>query len=164
MKRPLFLHERVWETATTQPWEVAVDLVIPGIPKPQPRARFRVFKTRDGNDVVSTYHPKTINDWKAMAQAHVQANYGGPPLDCPLLVIFDFRFPKTQVESKVKSRRMFEVLHHVKPDLDNLLKSIKDALKGFLWRDDALISMCIARKVTIPVTETPCIRLQVVKL
>lgn len=43
--------------------------------------------------------------------------------------------------------------HTVKPDLDKLLRSLKDALTKILWRDDAqVVSVCIT-KAYAPVTE-----------
>lgn len=163
-QKVLHLIEVIWDTATTQPWEVSIDIELPGILMAQPRARFRVFQTKQGNQCVGTYHPKSINDWKAMAQAHVRAQYTEAPLDQPLLVCIDFRFPKTLSESRIKSRMNMLMPHHVKPDIDNIWKAIQDALTGVLWRDDACIAMSFARKVCIPVTERPCIRLQVIKL
>lgn len=32
-----------------------------------------------------------------------------------------------------------QMVKDTKPDLDNLLKSLQDALTGVLWKDDALI-------------------------
>ena len=43
--------------------------------------------------------------------------------------------------------------HTVKPDLDKLLRSLKDALTKILWRDDAqVVSVCMA-KAYAPATE-----------
>jgi Holliday junction resolvase RusA-like endonuclease len=43
--------------------------------------------------------------------------------------------------------------HTVKPDLDKLLRSLKDALTRILWRDDAqVVSVCIS-KAYAPATD-----------
>lgn len=36
--------------------------------------------------------------------------------------------------------------HRTKPDLDNLVKFINDALNGVLWEDDAQISITVSHK------------------
>lgn len=57
---------------------------------------------------------------------------GKKPLECPCgaVIRLDFVRPKS-----AKKRT-----HHcVKPDLDNLIKMIMDAMNGFLWVDDAQV-------------------------
>jgi Holliday junction resolvase RusA-like endonuclease len=38
------------------------------------------------------------------------------------------------------------VWHEKKPDLDNLLKALKDALTGLAWRDDSQVCQCYCEK------------------
>ena len=42
-----------------------------------------------------------------------------------------------------KKRRAY---HTVKPDLDKLVRAVKDALKHVLWKDDAQVIELVARK------------------
>lgn len=54
-------------------------------------------------------------------------------------------------------RKKAEALHGpkvTKPDLDNLLKQIKDALKEVVWRDDAQVARLMAAKSYGAVAQT----------
>jgi len=46
----------------------------------------------------------------------------------------------------VLKRRFANVAHTSKPDLDNMVKLVKDALTGVFWRDDSQIDALDARK------------------
>jgi Holliday junction resolvase RusA-like endonuclease len=61
------------------------------------------------------------------------------PFDAPVEVAVAFGFlpPK---------RPKFAPQHAVRPDLDNLLKAVLDALNGLVWTDDALIWKVMAIK------------------
>ena len=45
-----------------------------------------------------------------------------------------------------KKRDMPRVRHTKKPDADNLIKGVWDALDGIVWRDDTQICVVIAEK------------------
>jgi Holliday junction resolvase RusA-like endonuclease len=56
------------------------------------------------------------------------------PLEGPLSLGFEAFFPHPL---KTKPLRLYK---DSKPDLDNLIKNVKDALKGIAWRDDAQVA------------------------
>ena len=82
-------------------------------------------------------------DWKvraaawalqAMQEAHLQ------PLDGPLVLEATWYRPKPQ------SWRKADNLPHKKPDLDNYVKLLNDALNGIVFVDDARIVTALLRK------------------
>lgn len=63
------------------------------------------------------------------------------PLDCPLMASMVISLPVPKSESKKRRALMLEgkILPTKKPDIDNVMKSILDALNGIAYRDDSLI-------------------------
>jgi len=79
-----------------------------------------------------------VNVFKAAVQLCFHRAYAGPPLTGPLRLECVFIFPRPK--SKVwKTKPMPRVPHTGKPDRDNLLKSLQDALNGLAYRDDSQI-------------------------
>jgi Holliday junction resolvase RusA-like endonuclease len=79
------------------------------------------------------------------------------PLEGPLELSVTFYFKRPQ--SWLKARRDAvddgETPWYMgKPDLDNLVKLVKDAGNGILWRDDAQVVRLDADKVYGPENET----------
>jgi len=124
-----------------------ITLRVVTIPVAQPRARSGA-RLVDGKAVSSTYSPRTIGEgdnkrphpillFKAAIQ-QAAARYAGKPLEGPLVLSLRFCLPRPG--NKVwKTRPMPREPHIVKPDLDNLIKAVKDALKGLTWRDDCQV-------------------------
>jgi Holliday junction resolvase RusA-like endonuclease len=116
-----------------------IKLVVLGDPVAQGRPR---FSTRGG--YVRAYDPKKSADFKDYIRlsAAEQMN-GNPPLDGPLsLSVRVYRpLPSAIANSKKKSALAESgiILPTTKPDLDNYVKGIKDALKSICWRDDSQI-------------------------
>jgi Holliday junction resolvase RusA-like endonuclease len=114
---------------------------IPGEPFAQPRARAAVIA---GRAVI--YDPKKARNWKATAQAHMAAAWGGlaPLLDQPLAgpvairVLAVFTCPKSDHRKRDPLARRW---HTKRPDADNVLKAVKDAAKGVLWLDDCQVCL-----------------------
>jgi Holliday junction resolvase RusA-like endonuclease len=110
------------------------ELTIYAEPVAQGRPRFaRVGK------FVKAYDPKESVNWKAMVNAEAQrqvreSGFEMFPIGAALVASFMFVFPRPASVS-VKKRPN----HTVKPDLDNLIKGVKDALRGVVYHDDAQI-------------------------
>ncbi|MBE3586550.1 MAG: RusA family crossover junction endodeoxyribonuclease [Thermoanaerobacter sp.] len=109
---------------------------------PVPKARARVVRTKNGKTV--SYTPGRTADWensiRAQALACRQEKLLNGPLDGPLVVAMTFYLLRP------KSRPKREKWPDRRPDLDNLVKSVKDALNGIIWTDDARIVDMRARK------------------
>jgi Holliday junction resolvase RusA-like endonuclease len=107
-------------------------LFVQGRPAAQPRAR----KGKHGN----IYNPDTADAWKEAVQANVLAAGRKAAILGPvsLTVVFFFYAPE-------KRRR--EPPHAAKPDIDNLVKPVMDALKGAgVYKDDCQVCAVYARK------------------
>lgn len=98
-----------------------------GNPVAQGRPRF----SKIGN-FVRTYDPEKSRSWKN--DVRMQAILQKPILLEGALILkasFYLLRPKTLPK---------KILHHTKkPDLDNLIKGVKDALKGICYRDDSQV-------------------------
>ena len=72
------------------------------------------------------------------------------PLDGPLelLVGFSFRYPRSWPKAQRQAvEDGCEPWYTGKPDLDNLVKLVKDAGNGILWHDDAQVVSLDAHKI-----------------
>lgn len=103
-------------------------------PKGQARPRF----ARNGNIVV-TYDPKESKDYKAdikyqILQQNPQKMNGGIAMS----VEFTLQRPKSHYTSKNVLKGTAPVWCTSKPDLDNLVKAVMDAITslGKIWQDD----------------------------
>jgi len=132
-----------------------IDIVIPGDPVAQPRAKTQVLTRRDGGVVRSsngrvathTYTPgKKIGPWKQILTLHMRQHAPATPWDGPVELDVTFYFDRTQ-ELKRPKHGSGEILHAVKPDLDNLVKAIKDVMTEVgIWTDDGRVCDCVTRK------------------
>src|SRR3972149_3053602 len=105
-------------------------ITVYGSPVAQGRPRF----FRRGN-FVGTYDPGKSRDWKRTVAAQVLTALGGQSAihEGPLALELYFYLPRPKSLSK-------KVRHHVKkPDIDNLAKGAKDAMKGILYRDNSQV-------------------------
>ncbi len=109
-------------------------------PVPKGRPKFSRF---------GTYTPaKTLNAEKFIKKTIAQT-FTGPLKDCPIILIVDFIFAPNKSDSK-KIRQLKEsgsMYHIKKPDLDNLVKLVKDALNESVIVDDAQIVAIYSQKL-----------------
>jgi Holliday junction resolvase RusA-like endonuclease len=113
------------------------------IPIAQPRARAVAFQGRARMHDAPKSH--AIHDYKASVRMAV-AEQIPAPLKGPLALSIVFIMPRPQ--SHFRSGAMSDRLkdsaprwHTSKPDLDNLIKGAKDALKGVAWDDDSQVAV-----------------------
>lgn len=118
-----------------------LEFSVRGSAVPQPRQRHRWTGA-----FVQNYTPATapITGWKALiGQAARAALEGSPAIDVPVVLSVLFLMPRPG-RLVWKKRPMPRQFASARPDLDNLVKAVKDALspkKGGAgaWRDDALV-------------------------
>jgi len=96
------------------------------VPKLRPRVTNR-----------GTYTPSKTRDWefkvRLLAMKRVKEINFGNPWEGPVYMSVSFYFKKPgYLPKRIKA-------HTKKPDLDNLLKSIKDALNGVVYKDDSQV-------------------------
>lgn len=108
---------------------------VPGLPIAQPRAR---ATTQAGRILV--YGAKSghaIHDWKAAIRLAADRAMGHELAlaDAPIRLEVWFLFPRTKaMMKKGVTDSMF--WHINKPDTDNLVKGLKDAITSVVWADD----------------------------
>lgn len=106
---------------------------VEGNPVPQGRPRF----FRRGNHV-GAYDPAKSRVWKKLV-ADTASAHGCKPLDGPLYLSAHFRIQRPKTMTVIEP-------HYKRPDIDNLIKALKDALTGICWHDDAQVCFLITSK------------------
>lgn len=122
-----------------------VDFFVAGIPKAQPRVKAFV---RGGH--AGVYTPDSAETWKQAVRRETIANAPESVVAHPVRVSMDFFLPRPKAHHKkdgsVKSNS--PVWHCKKPDLDNLIKAVVDAITDTqrVWLDDSQICQISATK------------------
>ena len=114
-------------------------IIIPGIPIAKGRPRVGKF---------GTYIPtKTVN-YENLVQLCYMDQGEGKKLEGALQMVIDlfFPIPKSYSKKRVEAIKEMEEMHTKKPDIDNCIKSITDALNRFAYDDDSQIVGLTARK------------------
>ena len=138
-----------------------IALRIATLPIAQPRQRTTIHTTRDGKIFTGNYTPANhpVRQFKADVRAAVSRVLSAP-LEGPvaLRVVFVLPRPKRLIW---KRREMPRVPHTSRPDLDNLVKSTKDALNGLAWRDDSQVVELSAGKCYASGNELPGVEIAI---
>jgi len=104
-------------------------------PLPAPRPRFTRFR--------ATYNPQKYTDYKEQIAFLAKEKVKTPFVnEVALHLDFFFKYPKCWGAKKKQSISW----HTTKPDLDNLIKSILDALNKVAFLDDKQVVSIQARK------------------
>ena len=114
------------------------------IPLPKGRPRF----ARRGK-FVSTYTDKTTLQYEDfIADKAKRAMGSSEPLEVALEAFFYFSIPVPKSYSKKRREACLSGLERpMKKDLDNLIKSVSDAMNKIVYKDDAQIVVLHATKV-----------------
>ena len=128
-----------------------IEFCIYGNPVAQARGRAKPFKKADGQLGAIVYDPQNAKEWKQLvrAQAVLHRRTAVGLIQGPIFLTLNFYLlrPKS-LPKKVK--------HHIKrPDLDNLVKAVKDGLKGIIYREDSQVWSELAAKHYCNGTEPP---------
>ena len=122
------------------------EFVIAG--KPEGKGRPRI--TTRGK-FAHAYTPKQTVKYEQHIRESFECVYGKPSKlsEAPITMVIDMRFGIPIGTSKANKELMLEdkILPTKKPDADNVIKSISDALNGYLYKDDAQITRLSARKM-----------------
>jgi len=120
-----------------------ITLTIPGKPIAKSRPKFY----RRGKHV-GTYSSQTTEEGRFMLECKSQLKghnlFEGPLRLCTL---FCMPIPKSYSKKKRAQIECGDFQHTKKPDLDNLLKFVKDCLNGLVWVDDSQIVKVEAKKI-----------------
>ena len=115
-------------------------VTIPGEPVSKGRPRM----TKRGH----TYTPKRTVDYERMVQTLFHSEYGSPKLEGPILLRLDLYFGIPKSRSKATRKRMQQGLERPckRPDIDNCMKAVCDALNGIAYKDDSQIVAAVTQK------------------
>lgn len=133
-----------------------LSFTVPGLPIAQPRQRHRL-RTSPVRQYIENYTPKAapVNAFKAAVIASAQVAHTGGIIDAPIKLWATFILPRPQYlvwKTKPMNRRWCSR----KPDLDNLVKSLKDAItQAGIWRDDSLVVWENTQKLIAAGDESP---------
>lgn len=107
----------------------------------RPRATTRNGKTR-------MYDPEKSRDYKDYVRLVAAQNAPIKPISGAVrMVLYVYRpIPKSFSKKKREKAVGKELRPTTKPDIDNYVKGIKDALKGIIWNDDSQVVEIIAAK------------------
>jgi Holliday junction resolvase RusA-like endonuclease len=118
--------------------------VVYGIPQPKGSAKAFLPKgwTRP---IVTSDNPKN-KGWQQLVAESATRAIGNcrPPFEQfagPVTLAVTFYLPRP------KSLKQKTAPHTTRPDADKLLRSVKDALSGVLWRDDSQVDTVTVRKL-----------------
>jgi Holliday junction resolvase RusA-like endonuclease len=120
-----------------------IHLFITGKPIAKKRPRF----ARRGK-FVTTYNDQQTEEGRFILDLREQLRKSEHPFPIPagipitMYITFNMPIPK----SMSKKARASNPKHTVKPDLDNLIKFVKDCCNGILWHDDSQVVSITARK------------------
>jgi Holliday junction resolvase RusA-like endonuclease len=126
----------------------SIVIEIPIVPKAQKRARSRIAG-KSGRQFVQVYTDKEQRseqeNFKAML--YRQLPDGFQPIQGAISLRVHALMPIPQCSKRMHQRYTAgEIYHTKKPDLDNLIKNVKDCAKGVLWLDDRQVVGLIASK------------------
>lgn len=117
---------------------------ISGTPKGQPRPRAFARGNR-----AAVYDPGTAEGWKGQIALAVQGLLPPAPIAGPVYVSITFYLPRPKRLMRKKDPDE-EIPHTGKPDLDNLVKAVFDALTQVgLWEDDSQVYSSVVHKVYV---------------
>lgn len=132
-----------------------ITFVVPGIPVAQPRQRHRVISS-GGRQFVQNYVATRdpVNAFKAAVQL-AASQKRVKCIDGPVRLHLQFIFSRAKCRTW-KNKPMVRCPKVTKPDVDNLAKSVMDALThGLAWRDDCQVCCLTVEKCEAAGGEQP---------
>lgn len=120
-----------------------ISFTVPG--EPVAKGRPRAF--RMGNSI-RMYTPKKTDGYENFVKMACSLAYTGAPLEGPLAIRVQcyFAIPKGMKKSLLDFAKSERMPVTKKPDGDNILKTVTDALNGIAYVDDKQVSDCFVQK------------------
>lgn len=121
-----------------------ISFTIPGQPQGKARARSRIVTARDGRQFASHYTPKKTREYEdyikwLAKKAMVEAKEKVSESPFSLTICCRFELPKSWPKWKKELALSHNIAATTKPDLDNIIKSIKDGCNNVIWLDDCQV-------------------------
>lgn len=127
-----------------------ISFFVQGEPKGQPRPRASTFRNGGRPRI---FDPGTAENWKSLIAYEAKAFEAHFPIEGPIGIAIDFSFARPKVHFRVLRgilaglKLTAPTWKEAKPDIDNLLKAVMDALTQVgAWRDDAQVCEATVRK------------------
>jgi len=137
-----------------------VEFTIPG--PPQGKARPRVVRMKNGASV--SYTPdKTVFYEELVRQRYKDASKGhkfSDSLALRVTIISGYPIPASKPKKQQASMLAGEIRPTKKPDGDNIIKIVCDALNGFAYKDDAQVVEMVLIKRYIPGAGETVVRIE----
>ena len=128
------------------PHRMKIDFFVAGIPKAQPRVKAFV---RGGH--AGVYTPDSADAWKQAVRQQAVANAPESVMAGPIRMQLEFflKRPKAHFGKDGYPKPKYPAAHAKKPDLDNLIKAVTDAITDTqrVWLDDSQLYEITARKI-----------------
>lgn len=122
---------------------------VQGIPVAQPRPR-----ARNAGKHARVYNPGSADEWKQCVRVTGALYQPDDPLRGPVSVVIEFVMPRPQRMRRQGSPE--HVPHTSKPDLDNMVKAVLDAMTNSgWWCDDSQVCALSAEKRYTSAGESP---------
>lgn len=119
-----------------------ISFVVSGKPQGKARPRF------DSRHKI-TYTPEKTRSYEALVRtSYLSQCRLDPPLRGAVKasIIAYFPIPKSATKAEREKMLAGKVRPMVKPDMDNIIKVILDALNGYAYKDDAVVVEVVAEK------------------
>lgn len=126
----------------------SVTFHVPG--KPQGKARARTFYNPASGKHVSHTPDNTVlyeNPIKGQFLNQADGFYLERGTPAALRIVARFLPPKSTAKKKQRQMLEGEILPLKKPDMDNIVKVVADALNGVAYHDDTQIALLAASKI-----------------
>ena len=123
-------------------------LHVSGEPVAQPRPKARAFMVGPNKARAQIYDPGGASQWKALIRAAAAKHLPPEPLRGPIKITATFFFPRPASHFNKSGLTKAAPRKHIqRPDFDNCIKAVTDALTDArLWHDDAMIDEAHIRK------------------
>jgi Holliday junction resolvase RusA-like endonuclease len=132
---------------------------VPG--QPIGKGRPRVGKR--GNHAIMFTPAKTVSYENLVKHAAFEAMAGAALIEGPVRAVVHMA---CQIPASWSWKRSAQAMRHeirptTKPDIDNVLKAIFDAINGVVWKDDVQVCDCQIRKYY---SDSPCVKVWIGEL
>ncbi len=122
-----------------------ITFFVPG--KPQGKGRARAFNTKSGH--IGHYTPGKTRTYEGLIRTQAMQEMGlKKPTRKPvqLTLGINYAIPASWPKWKIQAARDGHIAPTGKPDADNVVKAVKDALNGVVWRDDCQVVLMSVNK------------------
>jgi len=122
------------ETELVIEWEEVASFFVPGVPVPQPRAKARLVKPKNPKkkSFIQMYTPSDAKQWKNRVLTFGLTHRPRVPLNEPVSVNLCLYLPRLKMHEANKYRDGL-IPCSTKPDIDNYLKAVLDAMTDSDW-------------------------------